>query len=330
MVTKKKVNTKKSVVAKKTNTLRNNTSIKTTYLKSISIENFLKIPAFYKNRDVLSRVNKKRKELEKGFLPSHLNVVIGIAKKSFHQYQQGDMFVVDGNTRAEVWRQYPELRPMVTLNATYMNFEDKDTLESTYYSIDSASAYEKSNEKLSGIFREIDFNPVSKIVRQGKIKTALDDAAAYLMYINGKPKKDATIEDIVRHYIVEIKYIDSIIDKVNKKKYSSTLFACMMMIGKKYGVNSERFQMLCHNIINNIYEKAKDTHICGIQYVMDELYTANNDIWKVTGLKKGSELISEMLFALEQYMQGKQIKRKENYKIAKTKKYIQHYVNYFS
>lgn len=314
----------------KTKSVKTNGNMKTTHQKTLSVDSFLKMKPFYKNRDVLVRVKKKRKELENGFLPSHLNVVIGVAKKSFYVYKQGDTFVLDGNTRAEVWRQNPDLKPSVPLNAVFMEFEDKELLEKTYYSIDSATSYEKVNEKLSGIFREIGFQPQSKIVQKGTIKTALDDVSMYLTVINNKNKKESTIEDVVKHYREELEYVDSLIDEVNKKKYSSNLFACLLMIGKKYGVSDERYQKLCHNIIYNIYGHGKETHICPIQYVMDELYTANIDTWKVTGVRKKPDLVAEMLFVLEHFMQNKMMKKKDNYKNTRVKKHLEHFMNYFN
>lgn len=314
---------------KKTDSIKKTEKMKTTHQKTLSVDSFLKLKPFYKNRDVMVRVKKKKKELQNGFLPSHLNVVIGVAKKSFYVYKEGDTFVLDGNTRAEVWRQNPDLKPSVPLNAVFMEFEDKELLEKTYYSIDSATAYEKVNEKLSGIFREIGFQPVSKIVQKGTIKTALDDVSAYLPIINGRIKKESTIEDVVKHFRDELEYVDSFIDEVNKKKYSSNLFACLLMIGKKYGVNDKKYNELCHNIIFNIYGQSKETQICPIQYVMDELYTANIDIWKVTGVRKSPDLVAEMLYVLEYFMQNKMMKKKDNYKNTRVKKHLDHYMNYF-
>jgi hypothetical protein len=316
--------------AKKTESIKKTEKMKTTHQKTLSVDSFLKLKPFYKNRDVMVRVKKKKKELQNGFLPSHLNVVIGVAKKSFYVYKEGDTFVLDGNTRAEVWRQNPDLKPSVPLNAVFMEFEDKELLEKTYYSIDSATAYEKVNEKLSGIFREIGFQPVSKIVQRGTIKTALDDVSAYIPIINGRVKKESTIEDVVKHYRDELEYVDSFIDEVNKKKYSSNLFACLLMIGKKYGVNDKKYNELCHNIIFNIYGHSKETQICPIQYVMDELYTANIDIWKVTGVRKSPDLVAEMLYVLEYFMQNKMMKKKDNYKNTRVKKHLDHYMNYFN
>lgn len=294
-----------------------------------TVERFLKVPPFYKNRDVLPRVKKKKGELEKKYLPSHINVKVGRCIKAFKNYKVGDLFVIDGNTRAEVWRQYPHLEPPIKLSVEIIDFDNKDDVEDTYYSYDNVSAVEKSNEIITGHFRDFGHTFSSKVIKSGKIKTAIIDSTKWIESINGIPNKEAKLEDKLRYYWNEIIYLDNInMDGI--KKNSSNLFACLLMIGKKYGTSNRKFNKLLENLKLEFSEHNTENECDGVHHVLVNLFGANFNLWKVTGFKKSPDLICEMLFSLDQYIKGKLIPKRKDYTSKRNDTYREFFMNYIN
>lgn len=292
-----------------------------------SVEDFLKLVPFSRNRPIDHRVKKKREELKKKFLLTHLEVKLGRAVKDFGNYKKGDIYVNDGNTRALVWSKFPELRPSVPLMVTIMDFDSMEDSEDTYYSIDSVTAVETSQEKIGGFFRSINYVPFSKKVREGKISTTVNDATKFIKYFGDIPHKNATIFDKIDYVLKELKFLDEWnLDSV--KNLSSNLFTCMIMIGKKYGVDNERFLKMIEHIKDGTCE-INEKGVCdGVHYVMVCLLTDNPDKWYITGHKKSPELLYEMLFSLDSYMKENLLKKKKNCSVTKNQKHRDFFQSY--
>lgn len=292
-----------------------------------TFERFLKVAPFYKNRDVLPRVKKKKGELELKFLPSHISVKIGRCTRPFKNYKVGDLFIMDGNTRAEVWRQYPYLIPPTKLSVEIIDFDNKDDAEDTYYSYDNTSAVEKSNEIITGHYRDFGYTFNSKVIKAGKIKTAIIDSTKWIEYINGIPNKESKLENKLGYYLDEIIYLDNFnMDGI--KKNSSNLFACLLMIGKKYGTSNRKYNKLLENLKLEFSEHNTEHECDGVHHVLVNLFGANFNLWKVTGFKKSPDLICEMLFSLDQYMKGKLIAKRKDYSIKRHDAHREFFMNY--
>lgn len=294
-----------------------------------SVSQFLTLVPFIRNRPVEQRVKKKRDELKRGFLLTHLEVKVGRVTKAFGNYRVNDLFIIDGNTRALVWLKYPELWPLLPLLVTIMDFEEEENSINTYYSIDSSSSVETSQEKIGGYFRSIEYVPTSRKVKDGKISTTINDATKYIRYFGEIPQKQSTIFNKIEHVWTEFRFIDECnLDYI--KNLSSNLFTCMIMIGKKYGIKDERFVKMIEYIKDGTIE-LDDNHYCdGVCYVMTCLFRDNFDKWHITGHKKAPELMYEMLYSLDLFMRNILLKKKKNYSVVKHQKYREFFQSYFN
>lgn len=292
-----------------------------------SIDDFLKLDPFTRNRPVENRVKKKRQELKKKFLLTHLEVKVGRAIQDFGPYKKGDLYVADGNTRSLVWRRYPELKPNQPLMVTIMDFDSLKDSEDTYYSIDSSTSVETSQEKIGGYFRSIGYTPISKKMREGKITTTVTDATKFVKYFGEKPHKDATVFDKIAFVWEELKFLDQWnLDSV--RNLSSSLLSCIIMVAKKYGVNDQRFLRMIEHIKYGTSDLNSKDYCDGVHYVMVCLFTDNTDKWGVTGHKKCPELLYEMLFALDSYMKNNPLKKKKNNAVTKSSKHREMFQTY--
>lgn len=281
-----------------------------------TVEEFLSLDSpFMRNRPVENRVKKKREELKKKLLLTHLEVKVGRAIKAFGNHKINDLFIIDGNTRWLVWFMYPELRPTYPLMVSVMDFDNEEEAVDTYLSIDSSTAAETSQEKIGGYFRSIGYVPTSKKVREGKISTTINDATKYIKYFNGVAHKNMDVFKKIEYMWDQMRYLDEWnLDPI--KNLSSNLFTCMLMVGKKYGVNNLRFNEMIEDIK---YETIKldDKQYCdGVTYVMVYLFKDNPDKWYITGHKKAPELMYEMLYSLDLFMRNIPLKKKKNYSVS--------------
>ena len=293
------------------------------------IDDFLKLVPFARNRPVDQRVKKKRQELKKKFLLTHLEVKVGRVVGNFGSYKEGELYVNDGNTRALVWTKYPEMKPNDKLLVTIMDFDSVEDSEDTYYSIDSSTSAETSQEKIGGYFRSIEYVPVSKKIREGKISTTVNDATMFIKYFGEIQHKNSTIFDRIEYVRTELEFLDQWnLDSV--KNLSSNLLCCMIMIAKKYGTDNQRFIKMIEHIKHGTCDMNDKNYCDGVHYVMVCLLTDNFDKWGITGRKKEPDLMFEMLFSLDLYMRSIPIKKKKNYSVSKNQKHRELFQSYLS
>jgi hypothetical protein len=281
-----------------------------------SMDKFLNVPPYEINREVEHRVKKVSKNLSSGFIPGHVEVKIGRAMTSFGRYKKGDLFRLDGNTRAEVWTKFPNLIPPVNLDVTIYDFHSKEEADKSYYSIDSYESVETSSDKMTGLLREMDYNALTDTVKKGRFKSILNLACRYgydhdNLDKNGRPLylQTADIKDQLRFFKNELFALDNMgksLDGKNNPKISMNVVASFLMIGKKYGINNPRFIELVNNYINEITEINDSSDVDGVHYVLTTLYTKNKNIWKYNGYSsyaKGlTPVICEILFAFDCFM----------------------------
>lgn len=293
-----------------------------------SVDDFLTLVPFMRNRPVERRVKKKRAELKK-FLLTHLEVKVGRVTKPFANYNVNDLFITDGNTRALVWLLYPELRPPYPLSVSIMDFDSEEISVETYLSMDSSTAAETSQEKIGGYFRSIEYVPTSRRVKDGNISTTVNDATKFIKYFGEIQYKKANIFNKIEFLWTELEFLDKWnLDFI--KNPSSNLFTCMIMVGKKYGVNNNRFLEMIQRIQDGTIE-VDDKQFCdGVHYVMVCLFKDNYDKWGITGHKKEPELMYEMLYSLDLFMRNIPLKKKKNYSVTKHQKYREFFQSYLA
>ena len=269
------------------------------------------IPPFSRNRDVLPRVPKVTKILESKFSPTQLEYTVGHAVKDFGKYKVGDMFLLDGNTRTEVYRGRPDLIPPFPMNVRIYELEDMEDAKMLYDSIDNQVSAEKSNEKITGLHREREFEPVSKIFRQGKYKIALEFAGYYAHNENGVLLQKVDFELLLDYFWDEILFIDSQ-NLDTFKRMSGAVLVTLLLTTKKYGINNPMVHQLIKMYRNGYTTVNNDVEMDGAHYVYHILHDELKLIWSSLSYANAKPLVSAILYGFDCFINHETIKKKKN------------------
>lgn len=283
----------------------------------ISPKKFISFPDYYRNRDVNGRIPKMIKRLESGPCPTHLRVAVGKVVKAFGGYKIGQYIKLDGHGRTGAWLIAPHLIPNVDLFADVYEVSSHEEALAIYNNIDSLDSVETSTDKVTGLLRESGFNPETETIRKGKFKTVLNQTCRYYvtpkgLYLNDK-KYNKQFHLKYYEFLDELKFIDKfIIDKM--ERYSSCVFASLLLIIKKYGVKNKRVKLLIENFRDDITEKLNGHHVDGVHYVYHVLYAEfGKSLWKVNNNTHAPKTISYILYALDKFIKDETISKKSKY-----------------
>jgi len=132
----------------------------------MSLEDFLKIPTFPINRDVETRAKKAVTRLTDAM---HKHAEVDLLKYTGKTtttpafFKHGQVYVLDGNTRQQVWVKHVNNQVVNTKvqcipvpnQVAYRTYEISDPYEAMalYYIIDSVDAVETKADKITGAFR---------------------------------------------------------------------------------------------------------------------------------------------------------------------------------
>lgn len=302
---------------------------------------FLSVQPFERNRVIEPRIKKLTKLLKTTDNNRLYEVAVGVATKSFDSetstYKKNDKFCLDGNARAEVWRQNPHLCPEYVCVKIY-DLDTKEKANETYYTFDNSSAAESSSDKLSGFIRERGYTPVSETIRNGKMNTFLKKATRYAHDNDGLYLLTAPVEKMLDFHWDELLFLDQYNEIFNTKKKgdkmgvkgSCNIYASLLMIGKKYGVNHPRFIKLLDNYCSEISEVNNKTEVDGVTYVFNTLYGNHKEIWGNNAYSVNKlPLFGKILYAFDSFMNKKPIQK--NGKIMKKEQqFIDYYKNYYN
>jgi hypothetical protein len=276
-----------------------------------SYDKISSIQPFAGNRDVIPRVPKVIKMLEKKYSPKQLNYVVGLAVKDFEMYKAGDMFLLDGNTRTEVYRRRPDLIPPYPMKVEIYEFDNYKDADDTYESIDNQLSAEKSNERITGFHRKREFYPVSKIFKQGKYKVALEFAGYYTKNKYGVSLQKADFELLLDHFWDEIQFIDS--QNLDTFKHmSGAVLVSLLMITKKYGTNNPKVHDLISTYSKGNTKVNNDKEVDGSHYVYHTVYEELKLIWSSLSYGKAKPLVSSILYGFDCFIKNETIKKKKN------------------
>jgi hypothetical protein len=304
-------------------------------IERMSPEKFMKLPAYFRNRDVDGRVSKMVKRLSNGALPTHLMVAVGKCtqdikdKNGVVKCKKGQYIRLDGHTRTDAWKVNPDLIPNVDLIAIVYELDSYNYTLSIYNDIDSPESVEKVNEKISGLLRERDYVAKSERIAKCTFKTAVINSCRYLhtpegVYLNGKEfnnKFDVKLDFMWN----ELTTIDSIgIDSI--ERYSGNVLTAFLLIAKKYGTNSRRLRTLIDNYKEGVTTVNTSTNVDGVHYVYNNLYADNQNVWTQTGFSNSFDLISKILYSFDMFMKNENISKKT--KFPTNKKLREFYQNY--
>lgn len=296
----------------------------------MSPEKFMKLPAYFRNRDVDQRVSKMSKRLSKGALPTHLIVAVGKATQNFGPYKKGQYFRLDGHTRTDAWKVNPDLIPNVDLFVIVYELDSYDYTLSIYNDIDSVESAEKVNEKISGLLRERNYVAKSDRIKKCTFKTAVINSCRYLhtpegVYLNGKEFNDKF--DVKLDYMwKELTTIDSIgIDSI--ERYSGNVLTAFLLLAKKYGTSSRRLRTLIDNYKEGITTVNTSLMVDGVHYVYNILYPEYQTVWTQTGFSNSFDLISKILYSFDMFMRNENIVKKTKFPTnKKLREFYQDYI----
>jgi len=164
-------------------------------VRTMDIAAFVAMAPFPANRDVESRAKKAVLRLT---TPMHKHNEVDVlyytgptvTEPAF--FKHNTYYVLDGNTRKYIWESYLTghcVHPKVTKikipnTLVYNRYDVNDAYEAIglYYTIDSAEAYEKKPEKVTGAFRAQNLlgNFTNKKMKSGAIATAMNSACPLL------------------------------------------------------------------------------------------------------------------------------------------------------
>jgi len=281
-----------------------------------SVDQFLSVPVFEKNRNLERRIKSLTKKITTNTNERLKEVSVGVATqdfdKSVSRYKRGDMFCLDGNCRAEIWRNNPSLCPENVYVKVYP-IVSKTHADETYETFDNSQASETHSDKLSGILREKNYDAMSTIIRYGKMNTFLKKAVRYAQDENGDYLKNQPIEKALDFHLNEISYLDKYQRIFNKKKIkgSPNVYAALLMIGKKYGTNHPRYKMLLDNFCDEVSEINDKENVDGVTYVFNTLYGKYKEIWgnNAYSVNHSSPLFGMILFSFESFILNETINK---------------------
>lgn len=290
---------------------------------------FIKLNPYIMNRDIEPRIPKMIARLSEGPKPTHIRVAVGVVKKPFAKYKTGDYFRFDGNTRSESWKVKPELMPNVPLIVDVYEVRSKDDADKIYYDIDSSESVEKSAEKITGQLREKEYVAVSKIIKKGNFKTAVNNACRYVKDVNGKSLSNKEYQkrfDIkLDTFWDEIATIDNMnLDMFSKNRYSGNVLTALLMVTKKYGIKNDRLRLLFENYAESISTINNGTSMDGVHFVSNVVFAEYSTMWTATGFSNARIVISKILYGFDKFMRNETIPKK-----LKNKKFLEFYENYF-
>jgi len=278
----------------------------------LSVSDFIKINPYEINRSTQRRLKKVEGYIKMG-LDTIFEVKVGIVVKPFSNYNVGDLVCLDGNARADVWRMNKDLRPDRKLSVTYYELSDKILADALYYTIDSASSAETAADKITGLFREKGYEPQSPKLQKGAFKSTLDVACRFGTNDEGVYLNTSSERTKLDFFWDETIYLDKHKDIFEHKKTSMNVQACLLMVGKKYGVKNPRFKMLVDNFTKEVTVINNSKEVDGVTYVFSSLYSEKKEIWKNNGYnsyQKGlNDLLPKILHSFDSFMKNENIQK---------------------
>lgn len=279
--------------------------------ESWSYEQLSKLNPISINRNTDIRVEKVFKRLRKKYLPTHSIFTVGHVTKPFDSYKKNDMFILDGNTRLHVYKFAPELIPKTSFTVNIIDIDNWEDAQDIYYSIDNTDAAEKASEIITGAFEYMGYVPVSPVFRRGNIKRMIDFMGKYDFDSKGlRVETHYGLLEKVIYYFDYLKFLD-ISGVTESKVHSPGLLFCLAVIGIKYGIDHERYGLLCKNIKHGFSTYHDENEVDGAYYVYEFLYTTYEKDWSSYGVFNfmKSPALVRTLYSLDMFMKNINIEK---------------------
>lgn len=283
-----------------------------------SYEKLSKLNPISINRNTEIRLDKVVKRLRKKDLPTHSIFTVGHVTKPFDTYKKNDMFILDGNTRLHVYKFEPDLIPKRQFLVNIIDLDNWKDTKDIYYSIDNTDAAEKANEIITGAFEYMRYVPVSPVFKRGSIKRTIDFIGKYDFDSKGlRVETPNGILEKVIYYFDYLKFLD-ISGVTESKVHSPGLLFCLAVIGMKYGIDHERYGLLCKNIKHGFSTYHDENEVDGAYYVHEFLYTAYERDWSNYGVYNfmKSAVLIRTLYSLDMFMKNINIEKNKKFTIS--------------
>lgn len=297
------------------------------------IKKFLSVPVYEKNRTIEPRLKRMLSELKTNKNERLFEVSVGVAIKDFDKksskYKKNDVFCLDGNCRAEIWRRNPSLAPENVLVRIY-SLDSKEKSDETYFTFDNSKASETASDRMSGLLREKNYSAKSDVIRYGRMNTFLKKATRYAHDENGLYLLTSPVEKMLNFHWEQVKFLDEYQQIFNKGvKGSCNVYAALLMVGKKYGVTHPRFKVLLDNYCNEETEVNNKDCVDGVTYVFSTLYGKHKEIWGNNAYSVNKlPLFGKILFSFESFMLGESIDKTKKRKV-KDSIFIDYYKDFY-
>jgi len=277
----------------------------------LNMEDFLKITPVFCQRDENPRLAGVAKLLRNNPVPTQHEVSIG-------KYPDGKLVVLDGNTRAEIWRKngrplnrierrkYGVDVPNILQISEYPIIDEGDGpdeyAKKLYYTFDSQKSVETSKHKLTGIHRALGLNFDSRKLAQGMYSKGLE----YTIKEDPLFENKKDMWGAVNIYQKELKLLDSIGIGVT---FSQSHIAASLMLLKINGDNPRLKKALSY--IKSGYDDGSDPNHgkCPIAVLREEYRSQDPQfIKKGTSGYEMSMNISFIIFCIEKFMTRERLK----------------------
>lgn len=245
-------------------------------------EHFIKFPEWITQRSVKNRIKKKTvlDHLLKLF-PTHHIVVMGQltsddvwtddGEYQGRTYEAGTEWVLDANTRKFLWKNNRTDKTPTRVLVIRFKSDTLIGLRNLYWSYDNPSATELAQEIVTGIFKSLNYTPLTKKFSDGAIITALSYTVKFhnpsTFGENGlwtNPDDNSTTLDqykrsqtqlAVRMYLDTIKAVDELLAETGINKYFDQGFICSLMLFHILrGEFSENIKTLCKTIAERLID----------------------------------------------------------------------------
>lgn len=153
---------------------------------TMEMADFLALAPIPTNRDSRRRVPAMRKTFEDAVVNGDVGTMsmVAIARvdhnftdiESGYQYQTGDWYLVDGNTRQHWLNQNPEIQAYFKngITAKIHHLTSFKSVEQAYYPYNNAKSVEKTSQLLQGLIFRFQWRPYQNLFAAGQFVTALD------------------------------------------------------------------------------------------------------------------------------------------------------------
>jgi hypothetical protein len=238
------------------------------------------------------------------------------------RYPNGEQVIANGNTRSWVWKELMkgkmEHQVPDKVFATIYDVKNKKEAEDLYYTMDSQSSVEKTNDIITGIYRKLGFlnTLVNQKIKRGYIIKSLEFAAKNKPYFDKdeyRHNKPAAFGKIVLDFKDEILTLDAINPKYAGSAFDTHITCAALMALNRYATDPVKTQRLISGLQNISNDDrgpvSKSKGADGITFLLMEYDKKKIFQKRPTDDVSMPEILDFVLYCLEKWIDGANIKK---------------------